>query len=53
LVAVLSRLSALLTRLSSLLFVFFHIVCHEIFLPFQCATWRTLRFNRPLSISCG
>ena len=45
LVAVLSRLSALLTRLSALLFVFFHIVCHEIVLPFQCATWRILRFK--------
>src|ERR1017187_2155709 len=35
LVAWLSRLTALLARLSTLLFVFLHIVCHEIFLPIR------------------
>ena len=35
LVAWLSRLTALLAGLSTLLFVFLHIVCHEIFLPIR------------------
>ena len=53
LVALLTRLPALLTGLSTLLFIFFHIVCHEIVLPFRCATWRTSDLDRLLPISCS
>jgi hypothetical protein len=41
----LSRLFALLTSLSTLLSVFFHIVCHEIVLLLKRATWRVLEFK--------
>jgi hypothetical protein len=47
LVAVLSRLSTLLTRLATLLFIFFHIVCHEIVL-----LWRGDLAHSPIKIDC-
>ncbi len=40
LVALVSRLSAVLTGLATLLPVLFHIVRHGVVLPFMCATWR-------------
>jgi hypothetical protein len=52
LIALLPRLSALLAGLTTLLFVFFHIVCHEIFLPWSTLRGALCNLNRLLSISC-
>jgi hypothetical protein len=42
LITVLSRLAALVPGLSTLLFVFLHVVCHKMVLPLERATGRTL-----------
>jgi hypothetical protein len=44
-VLVLTSLVALLSRLTTLLFIFFHIVCHEIILPLSARRGAHLQFK--------